>query len=267
MQITIIGIGQLGKVLALRLLRHSNEDLELVFKNNKALNEFQAAYTDLRAYKYHIVSDNIALELNDKIIIPCLKFKQANNITTQGKAKITMSPVVGLDFEDLQKFYPANHYMQFMPNIHALNGDSVSTCLAEKSFDAKADVEQILSYFGDFTWVKDKASYNSYSILTSCTSAFLALSCEALEDAAVGIGIPKYQARPLLKQIFSGFSKHLETDTANHIKEAISSPAGLCTTGVKALEAHKIRHGFMQSYEASLARLEELQKPKDQTIK
>jgi pyrroline-5-carboxylate reductase len=86
------------------------------------------------------------------------------------------------------------------------------------------------------------------------------LIIEALSDAGVRVGLPRYQAQELAAQTVLGSAK-LIIETGTHpgqLKDMVSSPGGTTIAGVAALEEGGVRRTFISAVERATQRSREL---------
>ena len=95
--------------------------------------------------------------------------------------------------------------------------------------------------------------------ISGCGPAYLFLVMEALTDAGVQIGLPRYMAEELVTQTVLGAAR-LAQETPRHpasLKNAVTSPGGTAAAALYQLEKGGLRptmaDAVMAAYQRSLA--------------
>ena len=88
--------------------------------------------------------------------------------------------------------------------------------------------------------------------------AYLALIAEALCDGAVREGLKRDDAMVLMRGLFDGFGKLIQTTHPAILKDNVMSPGGTTAAGYGALEKGKVREGCMEAIRCAYERAKKL---------
>lgn len=206
------------------------------------------------ALQANVIESLEPLDIQESVLLLCVKPKGLSNFTFKGKARCVYSAMAGVDIESLKAHIQSDIFVRFMPNIAARYKLSASAYYVDFSpllTDMDSLIAQeicpFLESFGLSVRV-DTESLIESSIATSGSSiAFLALVAEALIDAGVYEGLNHSQSAQLVSQTFSGFAKALQEQSPSALKYAISSPGGTTIRGLAVLEECGVRGAFMRA--------------------
>jgi pyrroline-5-carboxylate reductase len=148
-----------------------------------------------------------------------------------------------------------------MPNTPALV-DAAATALAcgEHATDNDLQVAQALFNSVGMTVVVEESLLDAVTGLSGSGPAYVFLIIEALSDAGVKVGLPRYTAQKLAAQTVLGSAK-LQLETNIHpgqLKDMVTSPGGTAIAGLHTLEAGGLRTTLINAVECATRRSREL---------
>ena len=200
----------------------------------------------------------IELESFDSVLF-CIKPYGIDSFKFAGNVEIAYSVMAGIDIARIKKAISAQNYVRVMPNVGAHFGESASCVFAQNPHNQDA-IRAFVESFGNCVFVDSEALIDA-SIATSGSSpAFLALVAQSLIDCGVYHGLSFSQAQELVRQTFKGFASLLEVDSAESIKQSVTSPNGTTARGLACLEKLGVRGAFIQAGIESINRAQELAK-------
>ena len=206
------------------------------------------------------IAPNATLELEsfDSMLF-CIKPYGIDFFKFLGNVEIAYSVMAGIDIARMKGAISAQNYVRIMPNVGAHFGESASCVFAQDSRNNDT-IRAFVESFGNCVFVDSEALIDA-SIATSGSSpAFLALVAQSLIDCGVYHGLSFSQAQELVRQTFKGFASLLETDSAESIKQSVTSPNGTTARGLACLEKLGVRGAFIQAGIESVNRAQELAK-------
>lgn len=183
--------------------------------------------------------------------------------TIQEKKPLIISIAAGVREKDLQTWL-GNHIaiVRCMPNTPALVGAGASALFANSlvSTDQKNSAESILRAVGMTVWLDDEKLLDTVTALSGSGPAYFFLIMEALEKAAVGLGLPADTAHLLTLQTALGAARMaLENELSlAELRQQVTSPGGTTECGIQILENNQIRKILTETIKAATDRSVEL---------
>jgi pyrroline-5-carboxylate reductase len=178
--------------------------------------------------------------------------------------KLVISIAAGVPIEAMErKVGHGVRIVRTMPNTPALVGAG-ATALSAGSHATEDDLTQAKSLFDAIgrSVVVDEILLDAVTGLSGSGPAYVFLVIEALSDAGVKVGLPRYTAQELAAQTVLGSAKLL-IETGEHpgrLKDQVTSPGGTAIAGLHTLEAGGLRTTLMNAVEAATERSKELGK-------
>jgi len=242
-KIGFIGAGNMASSLINGLIAsgHSPKQLWVSDTNQSAL---QAMATKL---KVNISTDNIALVNDVDVIVLAVKpqvlHSVAKEISTALKNKeiLIVSIVAGILQESLAKWLGNDcAIVRCMPNTPALVQTGATALHANNLVNAeqKSLAENILRSVGITLWVEHESELDAVTAVSGSGPAYYFLLMEAMEKAALELGLDEQTARLLVQQTALGSAKiALESDeTTSQLRERVTSPGGTTEQAIKTFE-------------------------------
>jgi pyrroline-5-carboxylate reductase len=152
--------------------------------------------------------------------------------------------------------------VRVMPNTPALVGAGASAFCAGRAV-SPADIEvarTILESVGTCVVLDDESLLDAVTGLSGSGPAYMFLIIEALADAGVKVGLPRYHAQALAAQTVLGSAKLL-IETGEHpgmLKDMVTSPGGTAIAGLHTLEQGGLRTTLINAVESATRRAREL---------
>ena len=148
-----------------------------------------------------------------------------------------------------------------MPNTPSLVG--AGACALSRGEHASEEdlavASRIFQAVG-ITTVVEENLLDAVTGLSGSGPAYIFLIIEALSDAGVKVGLPRYTALKLAAQTVLG-SAQLLIETGAHpgqLKDQVTSPGGTAIAGLHTLEAGGLRTTLINAVEAATRRAREL---------
>jgi len=167
---------------------------------------------------------------------------------------LIISIAAGIRIAQIERLLGSRHaIVRCMPNTPALVGAGASGLCANHNVDAdqRALAERLLGAAGIVRWVEDEAQMDTVTALSGSGPAYFFLLVEAMEDAAVQLGLPRDTARALAEQTCLGAGHMLAdgSETAAVLRQRVTSPHGTTAAALDVFE----RGGFRELVEQALA--------------
>ena len=209
----------------------------------------------LQAHSEHLrvnaTSENLEVIAAVDVVVLAVKPQVLREISLQLAAAISqkqllvVSIAAGISQASLGKWLGREvPIVRCMPNTPALvqTGATALHANANVSAQQKDLAENILRAVGLTLWVADEAQLDAVTAVSGSGPAYFFLLMEAMEAAALELGLDENAARLLIQQTALGAAKiALESaDSPAQLREKVTSPGG---TTQKAIETFQ-QHGF-----------------------
>lgn len=237
--ITFIGNGKMALALAKGLVEH--HPIEVIARSQKALDVFETSLG--AAIKKTLYAD---ADIEGKTLILCVKPANLFEVAPllKGCADVLYSVLAGTPLASL-KAIEARHYCRAMPNLAAEVGSSMTSLVGDSEVSSEAIV--LFGSIGATLWLSSEKELDIATALAGSGPAYLALTAEALCDGAVREGLKRDDAMALMRGLFEGFGKLIQTTHPAILKDGVMSPGGTTAAGYGALEKGAVREGFMEA--------------------
>jgi pyrroline-5-carboxylate reductase len=241
--ITFVGNGKMALALAKGLCE--TYAIEVIGRSMTSLERFEHALnTPIKKVLY---SD---ADITNKTLILCVKPANLNEISPylKGTAQTLYSVLAGTPLSAL-KAISAQYYCRAMPNLAAEVGSSMTSLVGDS--DVSAQAIELFGTIGATLWLNSEKELDIATALAGSGPAYLALIAEALCDGAVREGLKRDDAMILMRGLFEGFGKLIQTTHPAILKDNVMSPGGTTAAGYGALEKGNVREGCMEAIRAA----------------
>ena len=238
--------------LALAKGLYETHAIEVIGRSMAALEQFEKTLnTPIKKTLY--ASANIA----DKTVLLCVKPANLKEVAPllKGKAATLYSVLAGTSLESLRAI-DAHTYCRAMPNLAAEAGASMTSLVGDHSIANNAIA--LFGTIGQTLWLNSEKELDIATALAGSGPAYLALVAEALCDGAVREGLKRDDAMALMRGLFEGFGKLIQTTHPAILKDNVMSPGGTTAAGYGAMEKGKVREGCMEAIHAAYTRAKEM---------
>jgi pyrroline-5-carboxylate reductase len=175
--------------------------------------------------------------------------------------QLVISIAAGVSLQTLESlsYHPA--IVRSMPNTPAHVGEGMTVWVASHAVTPAqlAHTRTIFQALGRELQVDSEDFLDMATSISGCGPAYLFLVMEALTDAGVQIGLPRYIASELVTQTVLGAAR-LAQESARHpaaLKNAVTSPGGTAAAALYQLEKGGLRptmaDAVMAAYQRSIA--------------
>ena len=242
-KIGFIGAGNMASSLINGLIAsgHSPNQLWVSDTNQSAL---QAMATKL---KVNVSSDNTALVNDGDVIVLAVKPQVLHNVAKEISASLNnkdiliVSIAAGILQESLAKWLGNScAIVRCMPNTPALVLTGATALHANNlvNTEQKNLAENILRSVGITLWVDHESELDAVTAVSGSGPAYYFLLMEAMEKAALELGLDEKTARLLVQQTALGSAKiALESDeTTSQLRERVTSPGGTTEQAIRTFE-------------------------------
>ncbi|MCS6764443.1 MAG: pyrroline-5-carboxylate reductase [Candidatus Protistobacter heckmanni] len=174
-------------------------------------------------------------------------------------AQLLMSVAAGIRLQDMQRWFGGHgRIVRAMPNTPALIGAGM-TGLAAAPGLADADkrmTEAVASAVGETVWVRDDAQIDVVTAISGSGPAYGFYLIEAMQEAAVALGLGKEQGRKLAIATIAGAASLAaqSPDSPAELRRKVTSPSGTTAAAIGTLEEARVKAVFLKAIEAAAKR-------------
>jgi pyrroline-5-carboxylate reductase len=216
-------------------------------------------------------SDNVEAIEFAEIVVLAVKPQMLEQVVTaaasavQKKQPLVISIAAGVQEKDIENWLGGNiALVRTMPNTPAMIkvGATVLHANSMVTSEHKNQAETILRAVGLTQWVESEAMLDAVTAISGSGPAYFFLVMEAMEDAAVELGLPKETAHLLTLQTALGAARMAmeSSDTPAVLREKVTSPGGTTEAALKRFEEGGLRDLFLQALTQARDRSIELSK-------
>lgn len=178
------------------------------------------------------------------------------------RAQLLISIAAGIRTADLSRWLAYPHIVRTMPNTPALIHAGITGLYAMPAVDAsqRAQAGQLMAAVGKTLWFEDEAMLDAVTAVSGSGPAYVFYMIEALESAAVDLGMSPPVARTLALETFLGGAK-LAAQSADGpavLRANVTSKRGTTERAIETFDAAGMKAAFVAGVRAARARSIEL---------
>ena len=263
-RLAVIGAGNMGEALLRGLLRAGVIGADRVVATVRRA-ERQAHLTS--TYGVTVTLDNLAAVREADVVVLAVKPQILDRVLGEIGASVkptalVISVAAGVPASNIEGRLPAGvHVCRVMPNTPALV-DAGATAIAGGAHARPEDLARVRSMFEAVGMVieVEEGLLDAVTGLSGSGPAYVFMIIEALSDAGVKVGLPRYQAQALAAQTVLGSAKLL-IETGEHpgvLKDRVTSPGGTAIAGLHTLEEGGLRTTLINAVVSATQRSKEL---------
>jgi len=223
-------------------------------------------------HQFHVqtTNDNTKVIEQASIIVLAVKPQTMQSVVKplariiQSKKPLIISIAASITEAMLRNWIGDVAIVRCMPNIPAFVGTGATGMYANSHVSAlQRDVaESVLRSVGITLWVKDEKLIDTIAALSGSGPAYFFLVMEALENAAVQLGLSKDDAHLLTLQTALGAARiAMSTDEPIvELRQRVTSKGGMTEHAIAVLESMHLRDAFSKALIAAHDRSSEVAK-------
>lgn len=263
MIITFIGGGNMAKALISGMLRKgfAADAIRVVDISDENRQQIK------QDYNIKTFSDLAPAIDGSDIVILAVKPQQLHEVASQLapllKEQLVISIAAGIRSNDLSRWLGGfSLVVRVMPNTPAMVMQGVSGMYALPSVSAeqKQKAEGILQAVGSTLWVEDEHHMDTITAISGSGPAYVFYFIEALEEAAIQLGLDAKQARQLSLETFFGASllaSKSDEDIAT-LRARVTSKGGTTERALHTMEAATVKRHIIEAIQSAAERSREL---------
>lgn len=177
--------------------------------------------------------------------------------------QLIITIAAGIQLKDLGRWLGGHaKLIRAMPNTPALIHAGVTGLFAAPAADAAAKraAEQLLGAVGDVVWFDREELLDAVTAVSGSGPAYVFYFIEALEQAALQLGMNPEQARRLAMQTFRGASELAaqSADPPQELRARVTSKGGTTERAIATMEEAGLKNELVRAVLAAAARSAEL---------
>jgi pyrroline-5-carboxylate reductase len=226
-------------------------------------------------YGIHISTDNAMAAEGADVVVLAIKPQMLNHVMQGLKGHIrpdalVLSIIAGARIATME--HGLNHHaiVRAMPNTPAQIGQGMTVWTASPSVTMaqRAQAQAILRALGEEIFVEDEEYLDMATALSGTGPAYVFLFMEAMVDAGVHLGFPRYIAEKLVLQTVKGSVEYAQ-QTPQHLarlRNQVTSPGGTSAEALYYLEKAGFRTALSRSIWAAYQRSSQLGRGKKRNV-
>lgn len=264
MEIALIGSGVMGEAFIAGMLREHLADAAQIIASHP-LKERRLALEN--KYGIRTVAKNAEAVPMADVVILAVKPQQLDKAVPDLRGKIgaealVLSIVAGTPISYLQEGLSHSSIIRVMPNTPAQIGQGISVWTASSTVNEtqKEQAHEILSSLGPDLFMEDEGYLDMATALSGTGPAYAFLFMEAMIDAGVHMGLPRYIADKLVIQTMRGSVEYYDKKKAHpaELRNEVTSPGGTTAAALYYLEKAGFRTAISRAIWAAYERSLEL---------
>ncbi|MDX6556179.1 MAG: pyrroline-5-carboxylate reductase [Miltoncostaeaceae bacterium] len=249
----------MGRALAVGLLRGRPELAERLVLADSAPRALEAALADVGGR----VGDSAEAAACDLV---CIAVKPVDADAALAAARSALRPgavllsvMAGWTLDRLEAALPDVALARTMPNLAVRHGAGlVAIATRGVAPERERDLLGALGSLGAVVPLPERL-FHAATALAGSGPGLVALIAEALEEGAVGAGLPRPQAREMVVAVLAGTAALLgDGGDPAILRQRVSSPGGTTVAGIAVLERGAVRAHLADAVRAAAERSAEL---------
>jgi len=192
--------------------------------------------------------DNHTVVTNSDVVILAVKPQVMKDVliplqeTLTANACLLVSIAAGIPIGNLQEYSHANQaVVRCMPNTPALVQSGASALFANEHCSAsqKSQAEVLLKAVGIVCWLEQEDDIDAVTALSGSGPAYFFLLMEAMQEAAVALGLDKNTAELLCQQTALGAARLAQSSDVDvaELRRRVTSPGGTTKAALQQFES------------------------------
>ena len=259
MNISFIGGGNMARAI-IGGLKNNDFDMSAITAIDPDVKKREqlAAEFNVQVSDSYVENDNI--NKRSHVIVLAVKPQQMREVCEQLSKKISSQLIIsiaaGIRTADISRWlgnYPS--VVRVMPNTPAQIQAGVSALFAMPNVNQLQQdrASTILGAVGTTLWLDDEAKMDAVTAISGSGPAYVFYLIEALQDAAINLGMTAEESSMLAVQTFAGASLLASQSSADikTLRAQVTSRGGTTEQGILALETANIKKIILAAAQAA----------------
>lgn len=214
-------------------------------------------------YSVVVTTNNLEAVNDADVVVFSVKPQMLSDVLNELKGTISpsalvLSIVAGASIEKIETGLQHKGVVRSMPNTPAQIGEGITvwTDSSTVSDKQRTQARAILTALGEELYVEDEDFLDMATAVSGTGPAYVFLFMEAMVDAAVHLGFPRYIAEKLVLQTMHGSTEYIR-ETPDHLarlKNQVTSPGGTSAEALYYLERAGFRTAISRAIWAAYQR-------------
>ena len=207
---------------------------------------------------------NHAMAAADIVILavkPQIMQSVCRSLTNSAHQPLFISIAAGVLSSDIERWLGGDKaIVRCMPNTPALVGLGAAGLVANARVNAqqKQQAEQILQSTGITVWVDDESDLDAVTAISGSGPAYFFLFIEALQDAAIELGLNAETAATLARQTALGAATMAIDKDVKTLRQQVTSKGGTTERAIKIFQQGGLEKLVLAATRAAQQRSQEL---------
>ena len=263
MKIAFIGGGNMAAALIGGLVGKVAEpaDVHVVDLNADALQSLKTRFGVSTAV---LIDGSVA---SADVVVLAVKPQQMREVVAQLKAvigaQLVVSIAAGIRMADISRWLDGHQaVVRAMPNTPALIGRGISGVAASEQVSTlqRAQADSILKAVGATVWVGHEEQLDAVTAISGSGPAYVFYFLEAMEQAAIELGLSPAEGLALAKATFAGateLAQRSEEPVAT-LRERVTSKGGTTYAALTSMQQSGVKDAIVNALKAAASRSKEL---------
>jgi len=264
MKIAFIGGGNMATALIAGLLkeRGAGAQVHVVDPNPEALEKLASQFSATTAVA---VDDAVGA---CEVIVLAVKPQQMREVAGALAPQLAGGPLVlsiaaGIRSADLSRWLDGyGAIVRAMPNTPALIGMGITGMVASAGVNQsqRAAADSVLRAVGQTVWLDDEALIDPVTAVSGSGPAYVFYFLEAMQAAAVEMGLDAEQGKALALATFAGAAELAaqSNESLDVLRQRVTSKGGTTHAAVSSMETAGVKAAIVAAMKAAAARGREL---------
>ncbi|WP_338770764.1 pyrroline-5-carboxylate reductase [Massilia sp. METH4] len=184
-------------------------------------------------------------------------------LAAAGHTPLVLSIAAGIRSADLSRWLGGyGAIVRCMPNTPALIGMGITGAVASAGVTQaqRAAADQVLKAVGGTVWLDDEAKIDAVTGVSGSGPAYVFYFIEAMQQAAVELGLTAEQGLELAKATFTGAAQLAaqSDEPVSLLRERVTSKGGTTYAALTSMEESGVKAAIVSAVKAAAARGKEL---------
>ena len=259
MNISFIGGGNMARAI-IGGLKNNDFDMSAITVIDPDVKKCEQLVAEFNVQVSDSYVENNNINKRSHVIVLAVKPQQMREVCEQLSKKISSQLIIsiaaGIRTTDISRWlgnYPS--VVRVMPNTPAQIQAGVSALFAMPNVNQLQQdrASTILGAVGTTLWLDDEAKMDAVTAISGSGPAYVFYLIEALQDAAINLGMTAEESSMLAVQTFAGASLLASQSSADikTLRAQVTSRGGTTEQGILALETANIKKIILAAAQAA----------------